>query len=57
MNPCSPTDADLIEGFLRLQRFRNSTSRRVYACILRGFLRFVRTHAGGASPTTEVLQQ
>jgi integrase/recombinase XerD len=57
MNPCSPTDADLVEGFLRLQRFRNRTSRRVYACILRGFLRFVRTHTGGASPTTELVQQ
>ena len=57
MNPCSPTDADLIDGFLRLQRFRNRTSRRVYACILRGFLRFVRTHAGGVSPTTELVRQ
>ena len=57
MNPCPPTDADLVESFLRLQRFRNRTSRRVYACILRGFQRFVRTHAGSASATTEVVQQ
>ena len=57
MNPCTPTDADQVEGFLRLQRFRNRTSRRVYACILRGFQGFVRTHSGGASPTTELVQQ
>lgn len=57
MNACSPTDADLVEGFLRHKRFRNRTSHRVYACILRGFQCFVRTHAGGASPTTELVQQ
>jgi integrase/recombinase XerD len=57
MTPVTPRDADPVEGFLRLQRFRNSASRRVYGCILRGFQRFVVSHAGGDPPTMVLVQQ
>lgn len=51
------SNADPVESFLRLQRFRNETSGRVYACILRGFQHFMLLHGDGNSPTTEIVQQ
>jgi integrase/recombinase XerD len=57
MKPVKRMDADPVDAFLQLQRFRNRTSRRVYACILRGFQRFIIEHAGGAPPTTVIVKQ
>jgi integrase/recombinase XerD len=51
------TEAYPVDGFLRLQRFRNQTSRRVYACILRGFQRFIMEHANGPHPTAVIVKQ
>jgi integrase/recombinase XerD len=50
-------DADLLDAFLRQQRFRNRTSTRVYACIVRGFLHFAREHGGGDPPTILLVKQ
>ena len=57
MKPVTRRDADPVENFLRLQRFRHVTSSRTYASILRGFQRFVFTHAGGNSLTKELVQR
>jgi integrase/recombinase XerD len=57
MRPATYGDADPVEAFLRLQRFRNRGSRRVYACILRGFQRFALSHAGGDAPTVTLVQK
>jgi integrase len=55
MKPVKRKEADPVEGFLRLRRFRNRTSWRVYACILRGFQRFILAHAAGAPPTDAIV--
>ncbi len=57
MKPVTRKEADPVDGFLRLQRFRNRTSRRVYACILRGFQRFILERADGAPPTAVIVKQ
>jgi integrase len=57
MKPVEPKEADPVDGFLRLQRFRNRTSRKVYACILRGFQRFILEHSNGAPPTAVIVKQ
>jgi len=57
MRPVTRKDADLVENFLRLLRFRHVTSRRSYASILRGFQHFVFTNADGDSLTRELVQQ
>lgn len=57
MKPVTHRDADPVESFLRLLRFRHVTSGRSYASILRGFQRFALTHAGGEPLTVEVVQR
>ena len=57
MKPLTRKEADPVDGFLRFQRFRNRTSRRVYACILRGFQRFVMERTDGAPPTAVIVKQ
>jgi len=57
MKALVPRDADLLEAFLRQQRFRNRISTRVYACIVRGFLQFARAHGGGDPPTVLLVKQ
>jgi integrase/recombinase XerD len=57
MKPVTRGDADPVESFLRLLRFRHVTSRRTYASILRGFQRFVLSHPGGGALTKELVQR
>jgi integrase len=45
-----------VERFLQRQRFRHPTTRRVYACIIRGFQCFIVRHAGGAPPTPALVR-
>jgi integrase/recombinase XerD len=46
MKPLARRDAESLAAFLRQKRFRNGISNRVYACIVRGFLQFLREHGG-----------
>ena len=57
MKPVTRKDADAVENFLRLLRFRHETSRRSYASILRGFQHFVFMSADDDLPTRELVQQ
>ena len=57
MKPVTRRDADLVENFLRLLRFRHVTSRRSYASILRRFQHFVFTSAENDLLTRELVQR
>jgi integrase/recombinase XerD len=46
MKPLARRDAEPLAAFLRQKRFRNGISNRVNACIVRGFLQFLREHGG-----------
>jgi integrase/recombinase XerD len=46
MKPLARRDAESLATFLRQKRFRNMMCNRVYACIVRGFLQFLREHGG-----------
>ncbi len=54
MKPLARRDAESLAAFLRQKRFRNRMSTRVYACIVRGFLRFAREH--GSPPTIPLVK-
>jgi integrase/recombinase XerD len=56
MKPLDRGDAELLAGFLRQKRFRNKTSARVYAYIIRGFLQFAREHGEGGPPTIPLVK-
>jgi len=56
MKPLDRKDAESIAAFLRQKRFRNKISARVYACIVRGFLRFAREHGGEGPPTIPLVK-
>jgi integrase/recombinase XerD len=57
MNPASRGNVDHVERFLQQQHFRLRTTHRTYACVIRGFQRFVLRHAGGAPPTTSLVRR
>src|SRR5215472_13608571 len=46
MKSLTRQDSESLAAFLRQKRLRNRMSARVYACIIRGFLRFAREHGG-----------
>jgi len=56
MIPAAHGNEGHVERFLQRQRFRHRTTRRVYACIIRGFQRFVLRHAGDAPPTPALVR-
>lgn len=49
-------DAESLAAFVRHKRFRNETSARVCACIVRGFLHFAREHGGSGPPTIPLVK-
>ena len=57
MKHISPTDAKVVGGFLKEQRFRHAQTRKIYGGILRGFQRFVSQHAADGSLSVSILQQ
>jgi hypothetical protein len=46
VKPLARRDAESLAAFLRQKRFRSRTSNYVHACIVRGFLQFLREHGG-----------
>ena len=54
MKPLARRDAQSLAAFLGQAHFRHRMSTRVYACIIRGFLRFAREHGG--SPTIQLVK-
>jgi len=50
-------DAEIVERFLRSQRFRDRETRRIYGHILRAFERFVADRSTGALLPVSVLRQ
>jgi integrase/recombinase XerD len=54
MKPLARRDAESLAAFVRQKRFRNRMSTRVYACIVRGFLRFAWEH--GSPPTIPLVK-
>jgi integrase/recombinase XerD len=57
MNQPSPADAENLRHFLNTQHFRDRSSRKVYACVLRDFQRFMLERSTDAPPSSLVLQQ
>ena len=57
MKHISPTDAKLVERFLKEQRFRHAQTPKIYGGILRGFQRFVSQHSAVGSLSISILQQ
>jgi site-specific recombinase XerD len=57
MKHLSPTDAKLVEVFVKEQRFRHAETPKLYSGILRGFQRFVSTHSTEGSVTVAIVQQ
>jgi site-specific recombinase XerD len=57
MKHISPTDAKLVERFLKDQRFRHAQTPKIYGAILRGFQRFVFKHSAVGSLSISILQQ
>ena len=57
MKTLSPTDAKLVERFVKEQRFRHAETPKLYSGILRGFQRFVSMHGADGSVTVAIIQQ
>lgn len=57
MKHLSPTNAQLVDRFLKDQRFRHAHTPKVYGGILRGFQRFVSKHSADGSLSISIIQQ
>jgi integrase/recombinase XerD len=57
MKQPSPVNAENIRRFLKTQRFRDQSTCKVYACVLRNFQHFILERSGGAPPSASVAQR
>ena len=57
MKPLSPTDAKLVDRYLKGQHFRHAETPKLYGGILRGFQRFVSRHSADRSLCVSIVQQ
>jgi site-specific recombinase XerD len=57
MKPLSPTDAKLVDRYLKDQHFRHAETPKLYGGILRGFQRFVSRHSADRSLCVSIVQQ
>jgi len=57
MKHMSPTDAKLVDRYLKDQHFRHAETPKLYGGILRGFQRFVSRHSADRSLCVSIVQQ
>lgn len=57
MNRSSPSEASMVERFLKTQRLRHRETRRIYGHLLRAFERFVFEQCAGEPVSVSILQQ